>query len=167
MDPQRLGWREWHRYGLRYRPELSVDGTQKFALLTLDTTISVSAHRSAAWEGGLSASSVLGETFRVLASLGGRGAREWQAWGIASGGVSQWSVAGEFHDPRDAYTVRFGGGGESQPGTPEPRSGLFSVGFGWHFTKSVFDLGYLHRTIQRVNQPNSYADEIIATLSFR
>jgi hypothetical protein len=153
--------------GLRYLPELTLDGTQRLMLFSIDTTSSVSVIRSAAWEGGLSASALLGETFRVMSAFGGRGAQEWQGWGVSAGTTSQWSAAGEFHDAREAYTVRFGVGGESQPGTPEPRAGNYSAGFGWRFTRSMLDVGYLHRTIQRAGQPNSYLDQLLATLTFR
>ena len=151
----------------RFVPRLALDGTQKMELISGSSETPLHGIRASAWEGGLAARVTTGETFRVLASVGGRGAQAWEGLGATSGARFEWKVAGEFHDPRDPWTLRFGGGEERQSDVPEPRAGVFSLGFGWRFTSASLDVGLAHRTLARAGQPNSFDDRVVASLSVR
>jgi hypothetical protein len=52
-------------------------------------------------------------------------------------------------------------------GVPEPRSGLYALGFGWRFTSFDFDLGLTHRSVSRGDAPKSYDERLVIGVSMR
>jgi hypothetical protein len=151
----------------RMIPELTMDGTQVLDLASGFTSAPIHATRASAWEGGLSARFAWTEDFRVIAGAGARAAQDWNGFDVTSGEMTQWSLAGEYHDAEDAWTLRFGGGSERQSGAPEPNSAVFALGLGWQFTSMRVDGGLLHRSIERTGEPNSYEDRLLLTLTVR
>jgi hypothetical protein len=153
--------------GARYLPRLDVDGTQQLDLALGSSSSSVHASRAAAWEGGLGVRVRTSENFRVLASAGGRDAQAWEGFDVTSGTRFEWKIAGEFHAAGDPWTIRFGGGQEQQDGVPEPRDGVFALGFSWQWPRVSLDAGLTHRTIARNGEPNSYDDRALLSLAIR
>lgn len=149
----------------RYRPSLDLSGTQQFDQLALSSTTDVSATRSASWQGGVSARVPLGVSFRLIAEGAVSEPQEWTGFGVTTGQGSEWKLAGEYHDARDPWTFRFGGGEEQQEGVPEPRAGVYAVGLGWRFKNTSLDLGLTHRTLQRPGEPNSYDERFVVGVS--
>jgi hypothetical protein len=125
------------------------------------------AARGPGWEAGLSARFAAGRAARVFAAFGGTGAREWRALGATTGSSSAWSMAVEFHDERDPWTVRFGIGQERQGEVPEPRAGRVALGLGWAFEGTTLDVAALRRNLQRPDRPDSYDDRVIASVRTR
>jgi len=148
--------------GVRWVPALDLDGALSQDLLLGDTTMAVTAHRKGALEGGLSARVAVTESFRVFASGGGRGAQEWEGFGVTAGPGACWSVGLEFHDERDPWTARLGIGQEAQSGVPEPRATSVGVGFCWKMESITIDVGVLRRSFQRPGKPTSYDDRVVA-----
>jgi hypothetical protein len=151
----------------RMIPELSMTGTQVLDLESGYSSNAIRTTRASAWEGGVSARFAWTEDFRVIAGAGGRGEQAWSGFDVTSGAMSQWSLAGEYHDAEDPWTLRFGAGSERQSGAPEPSSGVFALGLGWQFTSMRVDGGLLHRSIERPGHPNSYEDRLLLTLTVR
>ena len=149
---------------VRYVPEIKFDdqgssaGGQPMGLL--DTS------REAAWEGGVSVEAHLGPTFRVILGGGGRIATAWKGLDVANGRSAQFAIAGEYHDPEVPWVVRFGGGRESNPGTPESAAGVFGLGFGWVDGGLRYDAAVLHRGLDRSGSPTSADDRVIASVTF-
>ena len=75
--------------------------------------------------------------------------------------AAEWKLAGEYHDARDPWTFRFGGGQEQQSGVPEPRAGVYALGLGWRFKHSNVDFALTHRTLQRPGEPTSYDERVL------
>jgi hypothetical protein len=151
---------------LRFVPAITFDGTQRIVLESAgasDTTFTV--ERDAGWEGGLSARYAVSEAFRVLGSLGGRSGHTWDFFDMKSGPGFEWRVGGEFHDARDPWTLRFGLGQELQTNVPEPRSGVLGIGLGWVLDSITMDVGAIRRTLPRTNEPMSYDDRLLATVT--
>ena len=151
--------------GARFVPTLTVQGEQRFTLLSLDSLATVSAERESGIEAGASASYRVTAAFRVLAGVGGRDARDWVGFDVRSGAAYQWSVGGEFHDDRDPWTLRFGVGKEHEDDVPEKNAGILGLGIGWSFDNSRLDIGLLHRNINRDGAPTSYDDRLVATVT--
>jgi len=149
----------------RFVPELSMTGHQHFELISGTSDADVSVTRASAWEGGLSLRAATAETFHVDAGIGGAGAQEWSGFGVTAGRRFEWKLGGEFHDARDPWTLRFGGGQEQQSGVPEPRAGVIALGLGWRLKSWSLDLGLTHRTLQRPGEPNSYDDRLLLGIS--
>ena len=149
---------------LRYMAELPLTGTETLSGAAGTSTNALSTRRDAGWEGGLSARYLATKAFHVLAGVGGRSEQKYQGWGVASGRGLDWSLAGEYHDERDPWTLRFGLGQEQQNGVPEPRAGVVGLGFGFRLDSTVLDLGVLHRTFERPDHPNSTEDHILLSL---
>jgi hypothetical protein len=144
----------------RWVPELEVDGTVSYTLLTGDSAGTFAATREAGWEGGLSAEIAAGPTFRVYASAGGRSAAEWDGFGVTEGAQAEWRIGGAFHDPREPWTVRFGLGQEHQTDVGESRAGVLGLGIGWDLDGVIVDFGVIRRTLERAEQPTSYEDRL-------
>jgi len=149
---------------LRYLPELELTGDETLGGAAGTTTTPVSTRREAGWEGGLSARYAVTEAFHTLFSAGGKGAQKFEGWGVTSGEGFEWKLAGEYHDQRDPWTLRFGFGQEQQTDVPEPRSGVVGLGFGFTFETTQIDLGLVHRTFKRGDHANSSEDRIVASL---
>ncbi|MGH7741632.1 MAG: hypothetical protein ACRENS_06370 [Candidatus Eiseniibacteriota bacterium] len=150
----------------RYRPSLDLTGTQQLNLLSGSSTAEVSASRAAAWEGGASLRMPLGESFRLILAGGGTTrAQDWTGFGVSTGQSAEWKIAGEYHDGRDPWTFRFGGGQEQQNNVPEPRAGVYAAGLGWRFKHASADLALTHRTLDRPGEPNSYDERVLLSLS--
>lgn len=147
----------------RWVPAMSVDATQTLTLLVGDSTSRFTAERDAGWDAGFSASIPAGETFRVLASFGGRSEREWTGLDLTEGSGTEWRLGGEFHDERDPWTFRFGVGQEFQSDVPEERAGIVGLGFNWDFEGLLLDVGVMRRTLQRDGSPTSYDDRLLAS----
>jgi hypothetical protein len=60
--------------------------------------------------------------------------------------------------------MRFGYGQESQPGSPEPRTGLLGLGLGYGSEGMRVELGALRRSVRRGNSPTSYDDRVVASV---
>jgi hypothetical protein len=149
----------------RYRPSLDLSGNQQLDQIALSSTAAVSVTRSASWQGGLSARMPLGESFRLMAEGAASGPQDWTGFGVTTGQGAEWKLAGEYHDTRDPWTFRFGGGQEQQDGVPEPRAGVYAVGLGWRLKHSSIDFALTHRTLQRPGEPNSYDERIVLGIS--
>ncbi|HTK31635.1 MAG TPA: hypothetical protein VL332_06695 [Candidatus Saccharimonadaceae bacterium] len=148
----------------RYVPELSLDVTQRADLISGSSTASMPSTRAAGWEGGASVRWLVDPAFALLAGGGARGAQDWSGLGVTTGAGSSWALAGEYHDARDPWTLRFGGGAEQQSGVPEARDGVYGLGFGWLFGTVAAEVGLTHRVIERAAAPHSYEERIVATL---
>ncbi|MBI5710519.1 MAG: hypothetical protein HZC42_09485 [Candidatus Eisenbacteria bacterium] len=148
---------------VRYAPALTLTGGWRSELLTGDSAAAVSVGRGAAWEGGLSARVTVSPMFHALAALGGRGSRNWDAFGVRCGAGAEWRVGGEVHDAREPWTVRFGLGQEVQSGVPEPRAGVVALGFGWKMESVTLDFAALRRSLGRAGEPTSYDDRVLAS----
>jgi len=152
---------------LRFLPELSLSGTQSADLVSGSSRTPIEATRASGWEGGLSARLELDPAFRVLAAAGGRSATEWKGFDVTTGSSVNWAIAGEYHDARDPWTVRFGLGGEHQDDVPESRAALYGAGFGWSFGAVRAEIGLTHRVIDREGAPHSYDERVVGTLRLR
>jgi hypothetical protein len=148
----------------RYLPELELDGDQVFATLVRDTTLPVAARLESAVEFGGSVRYGLGEALDLMAGAGTTSERGWSGFSVTTGRTTTWSIAGAYHDPAEPWTVRLGIGQERQSGVPEPSAGLIGIGFGWRWQETGLDLGVLHRSIDRVDQPTSFDDRVVVTL---
>jgi hypothetical protein len=150
--------------GARFVPSLDLDGTQELNLLIGDSTAAFTATRGSGWEGGLSAAADASPTFRVMASLGGRTAQDWDGFGVRDGALLEWKVGGEFHAAEVPWTFRFGIGREQQQDVAESRSGVLGLGLGWDFEGVRLDVGALRRTLERDAQPTSYEDRLVGSI---
>jgi hypothetical protein len=151
--------------GFRFLPSLQLTGHQTSDLQSGLTTATVATTRSASWQGGLSSSYEVTPAFHALAAFGGHGEESYDAWDVTRGIGSEWALAGDYHDARDPWTFQFGFGQEQQDGTPEPRAGRVSLGFGWLMDSTTLDLGIEHLTIQRPGEPNSTDDRVLLGLT--
>jgi hypothetical protein len=149
---------------VRYVPELELTGEETLGSASGTTTNPVSTRREAGWEGGLSARYSVTDAFHALGSAGGKSAQKFEGWGVMSGEGFEWKLAGEYHDRRDPWTLRFGLGEEQQSDVPEPRSGVVGLGFGFQFESTQLDLGLVHRTFKRGDHATSTEDRIVASL---
>ena len=152
--------------GLRLLPALSLSAHDTFEPLipAVGDTLDYPVDRGSSWEGGVSARYGVNATFAVTAAAGGHGTQSWRGLGVSARAGTMWSVGGAFHDPGDAWTLRFGYGQEAQPGAPEPRSGLFGLGLGWTSEGMRIDVGALRRSIRRDTSPTSYDDRLVASV---
>lgn len=150
--------------GIRRVPALTLDAALSEDLLGGFSDTTFQAVREAGWEPGASARLAVSPSFRVLAALGGRTAQRWEGLDVAAGRGWEWKLAGEFHDARDPWTLRFGLGQERRSNTTEPRTDVLGLGFGWAFTWGTVDGGLSHRTIDRDAAPNSFEDRIVLTV---
>ncbi len=151
---------------LRYLPKLALDGTLDQELASGGSTDAVHVDRASGWEGGVTVAARLAPDFEAFASTGGRTAQDWDGAGVRAGRSAEWSVGGEYHDARDPWTARIGGGIESHDGTPEPRASRVGVGLGWTSGKLRYDLAVLHRSLTRPGAPNSSDDRAVGTVTF-
>jgi hypothetical protein len=149
----------------RWSPALTVEGEQHLDLLSGDSVAVVTAEREAGVDAGVSAACRLTRQFRALAGFGVGTERTWEGFGVTTGEGTHWALAGEFHDDRDPWTLRFGGGQQLEDGAAEKSSTLVGLGIGWAFEGTRLDFGLLHRTIQRDNKPNSFDDRLLVTVS--
>lgn len=148
---------------VRYVPRLEMSGT---AALTPGSTASpTTAERGSAWEAGASASARLGPAFRIIAGATGRTATDWSLPGVTNGRETQYAVAGEYHDLELPWIVRMGVGHESTPGAPEPEATLVGLGLGLKSGVLRYDVGLLHRGLQRAGSPKSSDDRVLATIT--
>ena len=151
--------------GLRHLPELSLEGEESFdpAVPAPGSTTPITARRAAGWEGGLSARYRVSRSFAVLAALGGRTAQEWSGLDATAGAGVLWSVGAEYQEPGEPWQFRFGLGQEQQRHVPEPRAGMFGLGFGWDLEGMRLDVAILRRTLERVDRPDSYDDRVVVS----
>jgi hypothetical protein len=145
---------------LRRVPSLDLSGQQSSP--SLAAVRPVSATRAAGWDGGVSARWTVSDAFRVLASLGGRTAQAWDAFGVSAGRALSWSAGAEYEEPEQPWTFRFGLGQDQQAGVPEPRAGVIALGVGWKSEELRLDLGVLHRSFERARKATSYDDRAVA-----
>ncbi|HKQ59552.1 MAG TPA: hypothetical protein VJY35_16945 [Candidatus Eisenbacteria bacterium] len=150
--------------GLRYLPALAVDAPHTEELLTGSVNEVLHAERTSGWEGGVSARYVASPAFRAVAGVGGRSSQRWEGFDLSAGRGWEWKLGGEFDDPIDPWSFRFGLGQERQDGVPEPRADVLALGLGWHFEGAWLDLGLVHRTVKREASPNSFDDRVVLTL---
>jgi hypothetical protein len=162
---------------LGYLPALDLAGESRYVpreTIPGDTS-SVTVRRASAWEGGVAVQIGVTRGFRVLASVGGRTAQDWNARSVgmrtkielkspfAPGPVAAWSIGLDFHDAQDPWWARIGVGQEQQRDVPEPRSGLVSLGLGWDLEGVKLDVAALRRSIARPGKATSYDDRIVAS----
>jgi hypothetical protein len=152
---------------VRWVPSLDLEGVELRELLSDTSSTPVAVSRTSGWEGGVSARVAVSETFRATAGLGGSGRQEWKEFGVTSGPGFEWKVGGEFHDPAAPWTFRFGFGSEQRRGGPEPRAGVVALGLGWTLTSAQLDFALIHYAIGRADQPTSFDDRLVATVSLR
>jgi hypothetical protein len=135
---------------VRWIPALTLDVTVEEDLLTGAASSQSETERGGALEGGATLAWSPTAAFRVLAAASGRGEQSWDGFGLVSGAGSGWRLAGEYHDRRDPWTVRFGYGADEQRGVPEPRASLVGLGVG--------------RVLRRPGQPNSTDDRVLVSV---
>jgi hypothetical protein len=150
---------------VRYMAALDLSGTESLGSVAGDTSYALMTQRQAGWEGGVSARYAVTDAFCVLGATGGRTAQSYSGWGVSSGRAFEWKLAGEYHDARDPWTVRFALGQEQQDDVPEPRSGVVALGLGLHLDTTQVDLGLIHRSFKRADEPASTEDRIVASLA--
>ncbi|HEY6865698.1 MAG TPA: hypothetical protein VI792_00475 [Candidatus Eisenbacteria bacterium] len=152
--------------GARRVPALSLTGQDVFVPQVAGPTVTTDygVSRDASWEGGVSARVGLAPAFALVAGVGGRGAQDWSGLGVTSGAGTSWGVAGVYHDPEEDWTVRFGAGEDEQEGVPEPRAGVFSLGFGWSSGGTRLEAGALRRAVEHGSGPTSYDDRFVASV---
>jgi hypothetical protein len=151
--------------GVRFVPEITVEGSSTRTLVSGDFQSSFEATRESALEGGLSGRVVVTPTFQVTAGAGGRTGQDWEGFGVGAGPSFTWSVGGAFKAPEAYWSARFGLGQEQQRGVPEPRAGIVGIGFGWGDASWTLDLSVLRRSIERADRPTSFDDRLLATYS--
>lgn len=152
--------------GLRYLPELTVDGEQRWDLLSGAGSATLSARREAGIEGGFSLRWAATPALELLAGGGGRTAQEWQGFDVTSGASSSWSAALRYHDPLEAWTVRFGLGREQQGDAPESNAGVIGLGIGWNLDQTLIEVGVVRRSLERSDQPTSFDDRVVVSVGF-
>jgi hypothetical protein len=89
---------------------------------------------------------------------------EWDGFGVAEGAAAEWRIGWEYQEPGGPWSLRIGLGQEQQSDVPEARAGVIGLGFGWNPEGTGIDIGILHRTIKRADQPTSYDDRIVASV---
>ena len=149
----------------RFMAELELTGDETVTNLGGTSTRALSAKREAGWEGGVSARYVVTDAFTTLIAAGGRGPQAIDPFGVRSGTGAELKIAGEYHDARDPWTVRFGLGQEQQTEVPEPRAGVVGLGIGWQLETTRIDFGVLHRTFKRADSPSSAEDRLLLSLA--
>ncbi len=151
--------------GVRFLPALTLTARDVLEPLAAsgDTT-DYDAGRDASWEGGASASVGVSPTFALTAATGMSGRQTWSGLGVDARTGFLWSIGGAFHDPAGPWTMRFGYGQQSQPGAPEPRTGLLGLGLGYNSEGMRVELGALRRSVRRGASPTSYDDRVIASV---
>ena len=148
---------------VRYLPELKVSGDQSTDLVTLTSTSSVSATRKSGYEGGVSLRYVATSQVRVVGGAGGRTSQEWSGFDVTRGAGFRWGLGVDFHDVRDPWTLRFGLGQESDPGSPEPRSGVVGIGIGWKLDTTQLDFGLVQHNFKHNGSASCYDDRVLIT----
>ena len=149
----------------RWNAELEVTGSAVADRLSGDSEAAVAATRAAGFEGGAGLRMTVGRGARVLASAGGGAARAWDGFAnVDPGATFEWRLGADLRDPEAPWVVRFGVGQENQPGTPEPRAGHVSAGFGWTEDDFTIDVGVVRRTIDRPGQPRSHDDRAVVSV---
>ena len=153
--------------GVRYMAELDLTGNETLGGASGTASFPISTKREAGWEGGISGRYLVTDAFHALAGIGGKTAQKYEGWGVTSGEAFEWKLAGEYHDARDPWTVRFGAGQEQQNDVPEPRSFVIGLGYGLQFETTNVDLGVVHRSFERGDHPASSEDRILLSLMQR
>lgn len=151
----------------RYIAELDLSGSETLGNVSGTTTSTISAKREAGWEGGFSTRYVITDAFQAVAALGGGSGQSFEPFTARSGPSVEVRVAGEYHDARDPWTVRFGFGQEQQTEVPEPRTAVVGLGIGFEFETTRIDFGVLHRSFKRPDHPASAEDRLVVSLAQR
>lgn len=147
--------------GLRYVPELEVEGERVANLVTGNSSGSFTATRESGLEGGLSVRWSATPQVRVLAGMGGRTEQEWKGFGLTRGAGASWGLGVDFHDARDPWTLRFGLGQDNESGVPEPHNGVVGLGFGWNMEGTTIDLAVLRHSFSHLDAATSYDDRVV------
>ena len=151
--------------GVRYVPELKLEGSQQLDLLSGASETQLSATREAGWEGGLSAAYHATRAFRLVASMSGRSEQRWDGLDLTGGSAVAMRLGLEFRDPLEPWAFRLGIGQEQQRGVPEPRAGSIGIGFGYDWEGILLDVGVLHRGVERTGRPRSYDDRVVGSIT--
>jgi hypothetical protein len=151
---------------VRYLPELSLSGEQNTDLVTFTSHSSVDVKRQSGYESGLSLRYAATSQLRVVGGMGGRTSQDWKEFDVTRGEGFRWGVGLDFHDTRDPWTLRFGVGQESDPGSPEPRSGVVGLGIGWLIETTQLDFGVVQHTFSHLGSATCYDDRVMVTLGF-
>ena len=148
----------------RWTPAIDLEGEQRFELQSGDSLAAFFGSRESMMEGGVSVCWQATSALQVIAGGGGRTQAEWNGFDVVSGPAASGSIAVEFHDARDPWTLRFGLGLESEDNVPEGHASSVGLGIGWLLGDIQLDIGVLHRSISRDPQPTSYEDRLALTL---
>ena len=149
----------------RFVPELAMDGT---IIATPDGPEDpLSATRESAWEGGVSIEASPSPVCRLILGGGGRTATGWTGFAARSGASVQMALAAEYHDAGVPWRARIGIGRDSNPGTPESGASVFGLGLGWVDHRLSYDVGVLHRGLQRSDAPASSDDRVTGSVTYR
>ena len=151
--------------GARYLPALSVKGTQVLDLLLGASRVDLSAERQSGWEGGVSVADRVTPQVRLILGGGGRTSREWKGLDVTDGRAWSGSLAMEFHDARDPWTLRLGLGREGEEGSLNPHAGVVALGFGWSLGTTRVDLGALRRSLESHTEPTSFDDRVLVSVT--
>lgn len=149
----------------RFVPELTLDGTYEENLAVSGASSGpVTATRASGAEYGFGVRWVATSQLRVLGSVGGRTAQEWQGFGVTRGDGVRWGVGLDFHDARDPWTLRFGLGEESENGSSEPHNGVIGLGFGWLVDRTQLDFAVSRHSFAHLEGATSYDDRILVSV---
>ena len=151
---------------VRYVPELSLSGEQNTELVTSSSHTTVDVTRQSALESGISVRYAATSQLRLTGGMGGRTAQDWNEFDLTRGEGFRWGVGLDFHDSRDPWTLRFGVGQESDPGSPEPRSGVVGLGIGWLIETTQLDIGVVQHTFSHLGSATCYDDRVMVTIGF-
>ncbi len=150
---------------VRALPKLELTGT--VPVTNGGGSVPATVSRESPWEGGVSIEARITPEFQLLLGAGGRTATEWTGIAASNGATGQAALAGEYHDPQLPWTLRFGVGRESNPGTHESSASQVGLGIGWLSGDLRYDFGVLHRSLQRTGAPNSSDDRVVGSVTVK
>ena len=146
---------------VRRVPKLELSGSSTTDLLVGASDSSVTTTREAGWEGGVSAGYQVGEAVRLIAGGGFATAMDWSGLDATTGRRAEGGLAIDYHDSETPWTVRAGYSIAQQSAVDEGHAGTLGLGFGWDFGGTVVELGGIHRSIHRPDQPGQYQDRVL------
>jgi hypothetical protein len=168
----RGSWPSWGPLGrttiglsARFVPELTLEGTRDTDQLLGTSSTPIAATREAGYEAGVSISSFVTRTFRVVLGGGGRTAQELTGFDVTSGRQAMASIGGEFRDPESPWAFRVGLGLEQQDDSPESHAGIVGIGTEWRDAPLHIGLGITRRSFKRPDSPTSFDNRVVLTVS--
>ncbi|MEY4069931.1 MAG: hypothetical protein RL721_545 [Candidatus Eisenbacteria bacterium] len=162
-DPDRP-WGSWFGAAVHWQGELDLDGAYEESLILGDSTGTLATTRSAAFSGGASARLTVAPATRVVVGLSANAGQDWTGFDRATDAGLSYGIGLDWKTPELPWGVRFGVGQERNPGALEERAGLLSVGFTLVSGDMVFDLGLLHRNLERSGFARSADDRAVGSV---